>query len=74
MPPQIAGIVKRNRLAGLLVRRDPSFLDQLRQKFAVVEHFVITVELWVFIAERVKAMRARSDDLFDVVTIQGRPP
>src|SRR5206468_2245487 len=48
----------------------PSIINQLLQKGAVMQDFIMAPQFGIFILQDVKAMRARRDDFFDVVIIQ----
>ena len=38
-------------------------IDEVFEELTVVNHFVVATQLWVFVLQRVEAMRALCDDL-----------
>jgi hypothetical protein len=44
-----------------------SFAHQARQIFTVMINLEVSAKVWILISKRVEAVRARSDDLLDVV-------
>ena len=56
------------RLCG--IERDASFLEQAVDQLRVVDDLVLAAEVLVLVGERVEAVRARRDDLANVVLLQ----
>src|SRR6202049_839413 len=70
--PQVTGVVIGDRLVLCLggIEDDPAFLEQTVDQLGVMDDLVLAPEIAVFVGERVEAVRARRDDLANVVPLE----